>query len=424
VFYVHAFSWLNFPVSGSLEDDAYKATNILRTFMAASRLEPERQLPASVLRGARGLALMSVLRVGAGWSATVGTGEGFDPRRRHAFVCVMAGREVQVQPVGHGLCGRERDSSERAALFLRPPPKHDGVGSLAGRKHHSPPPPLTHTINSPILPGLVVSRQLDGSWSPPCAAACYGVGWGAQIGGEVRRGAAQGRGARFVPTHAVAPGTHRAAEARAPPCRARLNTPTADACCLGPAQSRSPFAWRAPHAFPSVCPSLTGPLSPNPDRKNTLRAQLADVVLVLRTDEALQAFCSSAHLAVSGSAAASLGPVGRRAQAGLQVGAAGGGAAVGYSCSRGAFVGVAVEGSVFVVRDAANLAFYGGSCHPGACPSLLPACLPACLPDFRGLPSPCEGARGGGLHLGCAAGGAQRPGPSGRAGPPLQLINA
>ncbi|KIZ06123.1 SH3 domain-containing protein [Monoraphidium neglectum] len=97
--------WLNFPVSGSLEDDAYKATNILRTFMAASRLEPERQLPASVLRGARGLALMSVLRVGAGWSATVGT-------------------------------------------------------------------------------GLVVSRQLDGSWSPPCAAACYGVGWGAQIGGE------------------------------------------------------------------------------------------------------------------------------------------------------------------------------------------------------------------------------------------------
>ena len=53
----------------------YKATNIMRTFMAASRLEPERQLPASVLQGARGLAVRSVLRVGAGWSATFGTGE-------------------------------------------------------------------------------------------------------------------------------------------------------------------------------------------------------------------------------------------------------------------------------------------------------------------------------------------------------------
>ncbi|KAI8466576.1 MAG: hypothetical protein J3K34DRAFT_524441 [Monoraphidium minutum] len=184
-------SWLNSPVSGSLEDDAYKATNILRTFMAAGRLEQERGLPAGVLRGARGLALMSVLRVGAGWSATFGT-------------------------------------------------------------------------------GLVVARQGDGSWSAPCAAACYGVGWGAQIGGE-----------------------------------------------------------------------------------------LADVLLVLRTDEALHAFCSSAHLGLGGAASAALGPVGRCAQAGLQIGAGGGGAAVGYSCSRGAFVGVAVEGSLFVVRDAANTNFYG-----------------------------------------------------------------
>jgi len=44
--------------------------------MAASRLESERALPGGVLQGARGLALMSVLRVGAGWSGTVGSGEG------------------------------------------------------------------------------------------------------------------------------------------------------------------------------------------------------------------------------------------------------------------------------------------------------------------------------------------------------------
>ncbi|GBF96574.1 hypothetical protein Rsub_09157 [Raphidocelis subcapitata] len=184
-------SWLNSPVSSSLEDDVFKASNILRTFMAASRLEPERGLPSSVLAGARGLALLSVLRVGAGWSATVGS-------------------------------------------------------------------------------GLVVARQADGSWSPPCAAACYGVGWGAQIGGE-----------------------------------------------------------------------------------------LADVLLVLRTDEALSAFCSSAHVGLSGAASASLGPVGRCAQAGVSLGLAGGGAVVGYSCSRGAYVGLSIEGSLFVVREAANLSFYG-----------------------------------------------------------------
>lgn len=118
------------------------------------------------------------------------------------------------------------------------------------------------------------------------------------------------------------------------------------------------------------------------------------MLLVLRTDEALNAFCATAHVGVGGAASASLGPVGRCAQAGLSLGSGGGGAVVGYrwapawaalavlychmlvthsprtpsnpppprathSCSRGAFVGVSIEGSLFVVRDAANLSFYG-----------------------------------------------------------------
>lgn len=40
----------------------------------ALRPELERQLPTSLLRGVRGLALLSVVRVGAGWSCTAGTG--------------------------------------------------------------------------------------------------------------------------------------------------------------------------------------------------------------------------------------------------------------------------------------------------------------------------------------------------------------
>jgi hypothetical protein len=43
--------------------------------LQAIRLEPERGLPSSLLAGARGLALLSVVRLGAGWSCTAGTGE-------------------------------------------------------------------------------------------------------------------------------------------------------------------------------------------------------------------------------------------------------------------------------------------------------------------------------------------------------------
>jgi hypothetical protein len=42
--------------------------------LQALRPELERQLPMSLLRGVRGLALLSVMRVGAGWSCTAGTG--------------------------------------------------------------------------------------------------------------------------------------------------------------------------------------------------------------------------------------------------------------------------------------------------------------------------------------------------------------
>lgn len=34
--------------------------------------------------------------------------------------------------------------------------------------------------------GLVIGRLDDGSWSAPSAIGCTGVGWGFQLGGEVR----------------------------------------------------------------------------------------------------------------------------------------------------------------------------------------------------------------------------------------------
>jgi lipid-binding SYLF domain-containing protein len=47
---------------------------LLLLLLQAVRPELERQVPTSLLRGVRGLALLSVMRVGAGWSCTAGTG--------------------------------------------------------------------------------------------------------------------------------------------------------------------------------------------------------------------------------------------------------------------------------------------------------------------------------------------------------------
>ncbi len=46
----------------------------VRVCVQTSRLQPEESIPSSVLAGACGLVIMSLVKVGAGWSATFGTG--------------------------------------------------------------------------------------------------------------------------------------------------------------------------------------------------------------------------------------------------------------------------------------------------------------------------------------------------------------
>ncbi|KAK9805137.1 hypothetical protein WJX72_001461 [[Myrmecia] bisecta] len=67
-------SWINNPLSASLETDIYQATNIVRGFAQVGALQPEKSVPSAVLQGAAGLAILSVGKIGMGWSATVGTG--------------------------------------------------------------------------------------------------------------------------------------------------------------------------------------------------------------------------------------------------------------------------------------------------------------------------------------------------------------
>ncbi|KAK9705687.1 hypothetical protein RND81_07G075700 [Saponaria officinalis] len=183
--------WLNLPVGLSMEHEIYKASITLRSYSQVSRLNPERSIPSAVLKGAKGLAILTVAKIGAVVAYKMGT-------------------------------------------------------------------------------GLVVARRMDGTWSAPSAIASVGLGWGAQIGGE-----------------------------------------------------------------------------------------LTDFIIVLHNSKAVKTFCSRVHFSLGAGCSAAAGPVGRVLEADLRAGDRGSGLCYSYSCSKGAFVGVSLEGNVVTTRLDTNLRFYG-----------------------------------------------------------------
>lgn len=56
-------SWFNPPLATSLSAELYKAQNIVRQFARMGALFPERSIPAAVLDGAAGFAVLSVAKV-------------------------------------------------------------------------------------------------------------------------------------------------------------------------------------------------------------------------------------------------------------------------------------------------------------------------------------------------------------------------
>ncbi|CAL9111539.1 unnamed protein product [Musa textilis] len=183
--------WLNLPVGLSMEHEIYKAANTLKSYSQVARLNPERSIPLAVLRGAKGLAILTVAKVGAFLTYKLGT-------------------------------------------------------------------------------GLVVAKRSDGSWSAPSSILSVGLGWGAQIGGE-----------------------------------------------------------------------------------------LMDYIIVLHGSKAVKTFCSRLHFSLGAGLSAAAGPVGRVVEADLRAGDKGSGMCYTYSCSKGAFVGVSLEGNLVVTRQDANTRFYG-----------------------------------------------------------------
>lgn len=183
--------WLNLPVGLSMEHEIYKASNTLRSYCQVARLNPEKSIPQAILNGAKGLAVLTVFKVGALLTYKLGT-------------------------------------------------------------------------------GLVVSRRSDGSWSAPSAILSVGLGWGAQIGGE-----------------------------------------------------------------------------------------LTDFIVVLHGSKAVRAFTSRMHCSLGAGVSAAAGPVGRVFEADLRAGDRGSGMCYTYSCSKGAFIGVSLEGNIVATRADTNLKFYG-----------------------------------------------------------------
>lgn len=184
-------SWLNFPWGQSMEYEIYKATNTIRAYTKIGTLKPEKSIPDAILRQAKGLAILTVAKVGIGITYNIGT-------------------------------------------------------------------------------GLVIARRQDGSWSPPSAISSFGLGWGAQMGGE-----------------------------------------------------------------------------------------LTDFIIVLRTHDAVKTFSSGVHLSLGAGLSAAVGIVGRTVEADMRAGDGGYAACYTYSYSKGAFVGVSLEGSIVTTRSSENSRFYG-----------------------------------------------------------------
>ena len=88
-------------------------------------------------------------------------------------------------------------------------------------------------------------------------------------------------------------------------------------------------------------------------------AEVTDVMLILSSDAAVEAFKSKAQVAVGAELAVSVGPLGRSIASDVTAGTKGAAQAFSYAHSKGLFFGVSFEASAIAARTDVNLAFYG-----------------------------------------------------------------
>ena len=84
-------------------------------------------------------------------------------------------------------------------------------------------------------------------------------------------------------------------------------------------------------------------------------AEVSELVIVLNTPAAVDAFAKGGNVTLGASLGAAAGPVGRTAEVGVAPQAA----MYTYSRSQGLFAGISLEGTVIGTRDEANAEYYG-----------------------------------------------------------------
>jgi SH3 domain-containing YSC84-like protein 1 len=88
--------------------------------------------------------------------------------------------------------------------------------------------------------------------------------------------------------------------------------------------------------------------------------QVSEYVIVLNTQEAVNAFSKGSNVTLGGNLSAAIGPIGRSAEAGVTPQAA----IYTYSRNQGIFAGVSLEGTVIATRYEANEQYYGKPAFP------------------------------------------------------------
>lgn len=83
--------------------------------------------------------------------------------------------------------------------------------------------------------------------------------------------------------------------------------------------------------------------------------EITEFVIVLNTQEAVDAFSKGGNVTLGGNLSAAAGPVGRTAEGNVALQAA----MYTYSISQGLFAGISLEGTVIATRDEANAEYYG-----------------------------------------------------------------
>ncbi|KAI3802816.1 hypothetical protein L1987_30959 [Smallanthus sonchifolius] len=87
--------------------------------------------------------------------------------------------------------------------------------------------------------------------------------------------------------------------------------------------------------------------------------ELMDFIIVLHDFKAVKTFCCRMHFSLGVGCSAAVGPVGRVLEADIRAGDRGSGMCYTYSCTKGAFVGVSLEGNIVATRMDTNLQFFG-----------------------------------------------------------------